>query len=555
MPELTLPELLHRAANEYPHLGISYVQDNGTLVNQSYPELLKESAAMARGLFSLGLQPGDKAIIATSQNRQTITLLWACLLGGIVPTILQPPVTFNEYNPAASKLLNVFRQMGKPWVLTSGITQDSYPEMDGNIIHFADIPHEDGAIDIHPSLDTLAFIQYSSGSTGEPKGIMLSHRNIALNLQAITIGLDLHPNDHVGNWMPLYHDMGLIGYHLTLVSVPAHQFHIDTVDFIKNPGLWLDMMTRYQISVTGCPNFGQALVLRYMKRKPDGQNWNFSSMKALLNGAEPISVRIMEEFNRSMMKYGFAEEAMMPVYGMAEATLAISFSPLMEPSVITGFDAEMLDRQGIAVKTSSSARSRQVRNIVSVGKPLNFVDIRIVDEHDKPVPESHIGHIQVKGGSITGGYFEQPEATSKVFTDGWLRTGDLGFLFEGNLYITGRFKDIIFVNGRNFFSHDLENMACSLEGFTYGKIVFGGITDTKTGKEKVLAFVAGVPSESAGEMLHRLRTLLRKNLGIHLDELILVRSNEIPKTSSGKIQRYRLIQQYLLGSFKDNRIR
>jgi len=161
-------------------------------------------------------------------------------------------------------------------------------------------------------MDDLAFIQYSSGSTGEPKGIMLTHRNLAINIDAIITGLDLGPEDHIGNWMPLYHDMGLIGYHLTPIYCQSHQYHIDTVDFIKNPRLWLDMMSRQKITVTGCPNFGQALVLRYLKRKPGRQDWNFVPMKALLNGAEPISPKIMEEFTKAMKNFGFAEEAMMP---------------------------------------------------------------------------------------------------------------------------------------------------------------------------------------------------------------------------------------------------
>jgi len=555
MLELTLPEHLRHAASEYPRLGINYIRENGSVDFQSYPELLKEATGLACGLISGGMEPGSKAIIATNDNRQTITLLWACFISGIIPTILQPPVTFTDFNPSATKLLNVFRQLGNPVVFTSIVTHSSDEQLSAKIVVYSAIPFEKGEPEIKSSFEDLAFIQFSSGSTGEPKGIMLTHRNLAMNIEAIIAGLDLQPHDHGGNWMPLYHDMGLIGYHLTPIYCPCQQYHIDTVDFIKNPGLWLDMMSQQKITVTGCPNFGQALVLRYLKRKSEGQNWDFSPVKAMLNGAEPISVKIIEEFIRAMKKYGFADEAMMPVYGMAEATLAISFSPLMKPTTITAFDAEMLDNHNIALKIPMGHNSRQCRAVISVGAALKYVDIRIVDEQENELGENSVGHIQVKGGSVTKGYFENPEASANAFDGEWLRTGDMGFIFEKNLYISGRYKDIIFMNGKNYFAHDLENLAGRLEEVNYGKISFGGITDQKTGKEKVLVFLAGIPETKAPDMLHQIRVLLRKNLGIQLDELILIRSNEIPKTSSGKIQRFRLIQRYQQGEFKEHRFK
>ncbi|MBK7174509.1 MAG: AMP-binding protein [Bacteroidales bacterium] len=195
------------------------------------------------------------------------------------------------------------------------------------------------------------------------------------------------------------------------------------------------------------------------------------------------------------------------------------------------------------------------RSIASVGIPLDQVEVRIVDDSDQLLPESMVGHIQVGGPALTRGYYANSEATEKAFCGEWLRTGDIGFYFEKTLYISGRHKDIIFMNGRNYFAHDLENLACSIEGISYGKIIFGGITDPKTSKEKVLGFIAGTPEAKAIETLSSLRSLLRKKLGIHLDEMVLIRSNEIPKTSSGKIQRYKLIQRYLQGEFKERRVK
>jgi len=503
----------------------------------------------------MGLNPGDKVIIATDDNCTTINLLWACFMAGIIPTILQPPVSYTDHNPILIKLLNVFSQLGNPYVFVNTAQKVDDPKLEGKLIAVAEIPVSKEKLEFFSAIDDLAFIQFSSGSTGEPKGVMLTHRNLAMNIEAIIIGLDLTPIDHTGNWMPLYHDMGLIGYHFTPIYVPCQQSHLHTVDFIKNPSLWLDLMSKEKITVTGCPNFGQALVLRHLHRKSVGQIWDFTPMKALLNGAEPISVKIMEDFTEALKKYKFSDEAMMPVYGMAEATLAISFMPLMKPSVITAFDTEQLDFEQRAVRLSQPATGRTSRLLAAVGIALKHVEIRIVDDLDFDLPDGNVGHIQIKGGSITQGYFNNPAASKTLFCGEWLRTGDIGFFFERNLYISGRFKDIIFINGKNYYANDLENLGCTLEGITYGKIVFGGITDKKSGREKVMAFIAGIPETKAAETLQNLRVLLRKTLGVPIDEMVLVRSNEIPKTSSGKVQRYKLIQRYLQGEFAEKRVK
>jgi acyl-CoA synthetase (AMP-forming)/AMP-acid ligase II len=549
MPELTLPEILQRAATEYPQLGIYYFQDDFSMIFQSYPDLLAESGTLAGGLLKLGVKAGDKVIIATENNKETITLLWGCFLAGIVPTILQPPVSFSVQNASVAKFLNVFRLLGNPFVFTSHKFESNDNKLQSRIVPYYQIEKHLNEIKHEVSLDDLAFIQFSSGSTGDPKGIMLTHRNISINLRAIIKGLDIQPRDPIGNWMPLYHDMGLIGYHLTPLRGPSNQYHILTTDYIKNPALWPEMMSRCKITITGCPNFGQELLIRYLKRRPEGHSWDLSHLKALLNGAEPISVKVMTEFNQALKPYGFKEEAMMPVYGMAEATLAISFTPLMEPSVVTTFDSTEMDRNQKAVKLNPGSSGKHGRTITGVGVALQDIEIRITDHNDEPIVDANVGHIQVKGGSITQGYFLNQSGSMDLFCNGWLRTGDMGFVFEGNLYISGRYKDIIFVNGKNYFANDLETLACSLEEFSFGKIIIGGITDFKTGKEKVLIFAAAIPEAKAAEMLEKLRALMRKELGIPIDELILIKSNEIPKTSSGKIQRYKVLQRYQQGDF------
>jgi acyl-CoA synthetase (AMP-forming)/AMP-acid ligase II len=220
--------------------------------------------------------------------------------------------------------------------------------------------------------------------------------------------------------------------------------------------------------------------------------------------------------------------------------------------VIKAFDASMLDRENIARQVDPS--DLQARLLSGVGIALNDVEIRILDETDQPVRDGISGNIQLKGTGITKGYYHKPDATAAAFCGEWLRTGDIGFFHEGHLFISGRQKDIIFKNGRNYFPNDLETMACSLDDISYGKVCFGATTNRDTGYDKVIVFLAGVPEQKATETFRQLRALLRSNLGITVDELVLIKSNEIPKTSSGKLQRFKLMQRYISGDFDARRL-
>jgi len=552
-PGLVLPDLLNRAIRKHQDLFIGYSDKNGSLIIQTYENLLVKAKMIAAGLNKMGLKQGDKIIIATQYNQETIELLWGSFLLGVVPTVLQPPMTFSGYNPSVVKLMKVYEILESPYIFMSQEVKDPGDFPVDKVKHIAELDCNGDYPEPILKPDDLAFIQFSSGSTGDPKGILLTHGNLMVNMDAIRIGLDLHYPDNIGNWMPLFHDMGLIGYHLTPLYSISFQYHIETIDFIMSPGLWVNLMSQQKITVTGCTNFALALVLRYFKRKKPVFDWDFSSMKAMLNGAEPISVKIMQDFVATLKPFGFRPEAMMPVYGMAEATLAISFTPLMKPTVITAFDASLLDRENRAQPVESSDPSSRL--LSGVGVALNDVEIRILDDHDLPVENGAAGHIQLKGPGITKGYYNNPEATASAFFGEWIRTGDIGFFFEGNLYISGRHKDIIFKNGRNYFANDLEDMACTLGDINYGKVCFGATTSRETGNDKVIAFVAGIPETKATEIFLQLRALLRSNLGITVDELVLIKSNEIPKTSSGKLQRYKLMQRYVNGELHDQTLK
>ncbi len=553
-PELTLPDLLNRAILKNPGLFIVYYDKNNNYTIQTYKELLDEAKWIASGLFNLGLKQGDKIIIATRYKRQTVEMLWGSFLLGLVPTVLQPPAKFDDDNPPLMKLVKVFELLNDPYIIMDSDVKEPCALIEGKIKHKEDLVSYGAFPEPELKPDDLAFIQFSSGSTGDPKGVMLSHNNLMVNLDAMRFGFDSnHPDDIFGTWMPFYHDMGLIGYHFNPIYSCKIQCQVETLDFIMNPGLWLNMMSRQKVTITGTTNFGLALVLKYLKRGKQTFDWDFTSMKALLNGAEPISVKIMRDFTDALVPYALRPEALMPVYGMSEATLAISFASLPNRSVATAFNAYVLDRENKAQPVDPADPS--ARLLSEVGMALNDMDIRITDIHDRTVKEGVSGHIQIKGPSITKGYYKNPVATAEVFCGDWLRTGDIGFFFEGRLYISGRYKDIIFKNGIHYFANDLEDLASTIDEIKYGKVCLGGTTDRKTGKETVIAFIAGLQVEKAPDTFRELRVLLRRKLGVPVDLLVLIKSNEIPKTSSGKLQRYKLMQRYLNGDFDDRVIK
>ncbi len=398
-----------------------------------------------------------------------------------------------------------------------------------------------------PSPEDLALIQFSSGSTGEPKGVCLTHHNLITNLAAIARGMELNQDDIFDSWLPLHHDMGLIGFHLVPLYGGINQVQINTMSFIKYPLLWLESLEKEKATVTAAPNFSQALVLERLQRQP-ANKYNLASVRLLYNGAEPIGVDLMERFTSKMADYGLSEQAMFPVYGLAEATLAVTFPPLGAVRKI-----DTLSR--LALQTSQQAvtgkEGEEAMGFVSVGKPVAGTQIRIVDREDKPLQEGYIGEIQVRGENVTSGYYNNPIATENAFCGTWLGTGDLGYLRKGHLYVTGRAKDIIFVNGQNYYAHDLENIASTVPGVKLGRVVLWGSFDEVLARDKVLLFLHCRKLDiTVAELFCQVQQRLSRVAGLNVDEMIPLKGKSFPKTSSGKLQRYKLGLLYEQGEFQ-----
>ncbi len=545
-----LPDLLYFTAKEFPQHGIGFIQPDKSIIFVTYPELLEKSLRILNGLQEQGMQAGDRMILSLETSQETITSIWACFLGGMIPVLLQPPLSFSDYNPAGVKAEKVFHILENPYVIIShrhysNWVQSRIPK--SNLVNVSQLEKGSG-IPVIPDINSEdpALIQFSSGSTGDPKGVILTHRNILSNVLDIIDGIRLTPEDVSVSWMPLYHDMGLIGFHITPTLVGCQQYFIDPVDFVKNPSLWLDNLSEKRCNITGCPNFGQALVNRYVGRKKN-PDWDFSSVRVIFNGAEPISTSVMREFTSNLSEFGLRSVSMFPAYGLAEATLAVTFAPLEKEAEVIRFQRIPLIRDGFALP--AEADDDNVIELVNLGNHLTNCTIRIIGDDGNEVPQGSIGSVHVQGDNVSSGYYKNNEATLQTFSDGWLHTGDLGFIFNGNLFIMGRLKDVIFINGINFYAHDLESIALALEGIIPGKLVITAYFDEKEGRDKLLVFLVGSDNETTRILFARIKMHLMQTLGLNADTCIPIRSNDIPRTSSGKIQRYKMVNRFLQGEF------
>lgn len=508
-------------------------------------------------LQAFGAQPGDRVILHTSSNEQFIDGFWACLLGGLIPV----PVAVGINDDHRQKLLQVYTQLGDPLVYTEGsqLTRlRDYARASGStglvdaltaraltVERVTDISHP--GREHAATADDTAFIQFSSGSTSTPKGVVLTHRNVLTNIRAIIERGRFTGRDISLSWMPLTHDMGLIGFHLCMFTADIEHTIMDTRLFSRRPLLWLEEASRIGATLLSSPNFGYKHFLKlFESRGLDGLD--LSRVRLLFNGAEPISVSLCKRFMTEMRRFGLPATAMYPVYGLAEATLAVS---LPEPG--QAYHSVTVERSSLAVGCPPVAVATGAPaglELMVVGKLIRDCQLRVADDDDRPLPAGAVGHLQIRGGNVTSGYAGVPKTEQPLTADGWLRTGDLGFLTvpDGELVITGRHKEIIFVNGQNYYPHDLEAIAEQLDGLELGKIAAAGARKPIGDEEELLLFlISRGPATDFLPLANRVRRHLTGYTGLNVAHVIPVRS--LPKTTSGKLQRGKLAQAYVDGEF------
>jgi acyl-CoA synthetase (AMP-forming)/AMP-acid ligase II/acyl carrier protein len=535
---------------------ITYLEGEHETRTVAFDELYERALGILHHLQRLGARPGEKLILLLGQNEQFIDAFWAAVLGGIVPV----PVAIGISDEHRHKLLRIARRLGDPFIYTERRSLDrvaAFAEQAGEAgtmrrlraraFLVDDLDDISRAGKVHQArAQDIAFIQFSSGSTSEPKGVVLTHGNIIANARGSTEIAGFNENDVSLSWMPLTHDMGLIGFHLIMFFNRVHAHLMPTDLFIRRPLLWLQFASRIRASILCSPNFGYKHYLKVLGERPLA-GLDLSTVRLIFNGAEPISVGLCEQFLDRLAPAGLARNAMYPVYGLAEASLAVSFPPPGEP-----MHTIALNRHRLGVGAAAQlvrASDREALQLVSEGKAIPFCQLRIADDEDRPLPEGRIGHLHVRGDNVARGYYESPEANAESFTaDGWLRTGDLALVHAGDLYVSGRAKEVIFVNGQNYYPHDLESIAQRIEGLELGKVVAAGVRPVGSDVEQLMLFVLHRGSmEDFLPLASAVARLISEQTGLEVAEVVPVK--RIPKTTSGKIQRHLLEESLREGEF------
>lgn len=526
----------------------------------SYRDLYDQALHLLYQLQSRNLNPGEEIVFQIDDNQEFIIVFWACILGGFIPV----PISVSLLDEQRQKLFKIWRILLKPHLITTREwfqkmaafasdteISESWADIADKTILLEDISSTARKGSIHAvKVDDIAFIQFSSGSTGDPKGAMITHQNVLLNLTAVLRWAKITEADSGLNWMPLTHDMGLIGTHIKGLLAGIQQYNMSTSLFIKHPTLWIEKASEHRVGLLYSPNFGYKHFLKFFSGETK-RAWDLSRIRLIYNGAEPISLDLCREFLKTLEPYGLKNNAMYPVYGLAEGTIAVTFP---EPGSELAFMHLNRDSLGIgdAIKPSTADDPQRI-TFVEVGSPIEYCELRICDEQDQDAGEERIGYIQIRGGNVTSGYYNNPKATRKAINDdGWLNTGDLGFLRQKKLYITGRAKDVIFIAGQNYYSHDIERVAEALGGLELGKVAAVGVfNEQKRGDELILFVLFKQKPTKFIPLILELKKTVNRQLGIEISEVIPVKS--LPKTTSGKIQRYRLRERYLNGEFDDLR--
>ena len=523
----------------------------------TFTELWDRAVALLGALQSRGMRSGDELIIFSKSNESFVVAYWAAILGGIVPV----PVAVGISDEHRHKLFRILGQLKRATLFTESellerlldfSKQENLDEittiLQSRSALIDDVESAESGEIYTATPDDLAFIQYSSGSTSEPKGVCLTHRNLCTNIRAIVEGADWNEDDQSLSWMPLTHDMGLIGYHLSVLAAGMNHAIMDTNAFVRRPLLWMIKAAELRATQLCSPNFGYKHFLKLFERKglPDA---DLSSVKLILNGAEPISYSLCEEFLAALEPNGLRRNTMFPVYGLAEATVGVSMPVVGEEYSRIVVHRHSL-RVGAPYQTAELGDADAV-SFLKVGRALRDVQIRIADDADQVLDAGKVGNIQLLGGSITERVYGDATATDELFTaDGWLRTGDCGVFVDGDLVITGRSKDIIIVNGQNYYPHDIEEIAAEVEGLDLGKVVVGGIRTRDSQTEEILVFALFRRDLDTFRILaDKVRVRIGEQTGLEVDHVIPVR--KVPKTTSGKVQRAALLSAYQDGEFDE----
>uniref|UniRef100_UPI0032E3E54F AMP-binding protein n=1 Tax=Ramlibacter sp. 2FC TaxID=2502188 RepID=UPI0032E3E54F len=557
---LTLVEVLQwHAARTPQRVHVRLLGDGAELGTLSYGELLHDARRIACGLQRDGLAPGQAVAIMLPTCLAFFTSFFGALLAGGVPVPMYPPTRPSQLEDHLRRQTGILDSCQAPVLITvtealavarllatqtASLKRVCTPQQLGA-----------GADDLAaatPLTTGLALLQYTSGSTGKPKGVMLSHANLLANIRAWSRAVAITADDVVVSWLPLYHDMGLIATWLGSLYNGNPLVLMSPLDFLARPARWLSVIDRYRGSLSAAPNFAYELVLRHASAA-DLAGLDLSCWRLAVNGAEPVSPDTVERFCERLAAQGLRREAMAPAYGLAENAVGLTVPLPGRGARIDRIAREPFFQDQRALPAAEA--DADALRFVGSGRPLPGHELRVVDAAENELPERQVGRIEFRGPSATTGYFRNPEETAKLWRGDWLDTGDLGYLAEGELFVTGRVKDMIIRGGRNLYPYELEEAVGALPGVRRGCVAVFGASDPATASERLVAVVETrlQPAEERQQLQRAVEQLAPDLLGLPLDEVVLAPPHSVLKTSSGKIRRAATRELYLAGALGSQR--
>ena len=554
-PDVTtlVAALLHRAqaAPERVHVWLPDEPDQGQRTI-TYGRLLAEAQALAGGLQAQGVQRGDTVALMLPTGLEFLASFLGVQIAGAIPVPLYPPLRLDRLDEYAARQSAILRDAGVRLLIAfpralpiASLLAPAVPSL-RSVVTVTDLKAFGVVAPASPGeASDTALVQYTSGSTGDPKGVQLTHAQLIDNIRAIGAHLDLRPDDVTVSWLPLYHDMGLIGAWLSSLYHAVPLALLSPLAFLARPERWLTLIHQQRATLSAAPNFAYELCARKVSDAViDGLD--LSSWRCALNGAEPVNPDTLERFAHRFARAGFRREAFVPAYGLAENSVALCFPPLGRvPRVdaVRRVDFETRGRAEVAAADEASAL-----RFVSVGRPLSGHAVRLIDQSGAEVPERAVGRLVFRGPSAMSGYYHRPEATAAVtLPDGWIDSGDLAYRADGEIFIAGRIKDLIIKGGRNLVPQEIEEAASSVPHVRRGCVVAFGVASQTLGTER-LVIVAETRLRHAAErsaLVTAVSERVAKAVGVPPDTVVLVPPHSVPKTSSGKVRRGAARELYL----------
>lgn len=526
----------------------------------SATEVLKGAETVAQYLASKGLVKGDKVVIMLPTSPEFAFVYFGILMAGGVPAPVSQPAGTSNIEKYLDNLTHIINDSEARFFITyekirsiAGSLMNIPNLKDGflfqNDIFQNPVPESEYRTLPEINTDDLALIQYTSGTTGKPKGVMLSHNNLLHNIHGIGFAMQVSDKDTVVSWLPMYHDMGLIGGFFTAIYWSVTALYMLPEAFLFKPQWWLENITKYKATVSVAPNFGYHYCVTRISEDAL-QNLDLSSLKLALNGAEPVDQITLSKFLEKFKPCGLREDVFFPVYGMAENSLAATFPSLDRTTVVRRFNRVIIENEFRAIDSDSNNLQEYI-DLVSVGYPLVSQEVMIADENGNILMERQVGEILVKSKSLTSGYYKNPEATAETLKDGWLHTGDLGFMLDGMLFISGRKKEMIIKRGKNIYPYDVERIASTVKGVRLGCVAAFAVHNESTGTEDLILFCETLikDKDALDELKKNISGEVLARLGISPDDVKLVPKGTIPKTTSGKLQRILCKKMYLEDSY------